>query len=88
MSRVISVAGNVPSGRFSYCPRTLIHIATKKSHDGVQCCVLFLDAHLVDHDALIAVSTRPRGVVRDSGGFHKRVLTSVDWPPLGGGVTK
>ena len=44
-----------------------MHIATNKSHDGVQCCMPFLAAHLVDHDALTAVhSTRPRGVVRDS----------------------
>ena len=32
-------------GQRALC-RTLIHIATKKSHDGVQCCALFLAAHL------------------------------------------
>ena len=51
MSSVISAAGNnVPSSRLSHCCRTLIHIATEKSHDGVQCCVVFWAAHLVDRD--------------------------------------
>ena len=80
MSSVTSQMGNVPTGSLSHCCKTLIHIATKKFQDGVQCCALFLAAHLGDHDALTAVHrTNPRGVVRDSCGLsHRRVFMSVD----------
>ena len=82
VSNVVSVGGSVHYCGASHPLNILIHIWTKKSHDGVHWLSENCAAHQVDHEARTAVhSTRPRGVVREIPGWsHRMVFGSVVGP--------